>query len=275
MTTRAWDFCMFVEMGPDRIHHGFWKYHDPRHRRHEPGNPFTNAIRDYYVFLDGEIGTLLEIIDDRTAVLVVSDHGAQRMDGSICINDFLIREGWLKLHEPPAQVTRLKDLKVDWPKSKAWGWGGYVSRVFLNVKGREAQGAIESADYERTRDELIALLKTIPDEKGRPLRTRCFKPNEIYSLENIEQAPDLIVYFDDLFWRATEDVGHDSIWSFETEIGPDDAMHAQHGMYILARPGGPRGVRDDAANLIDGGPTILDLLGVPVPADMEGRSLAQ
>ncbi|MBN1917668.1 MAG: alkaline phosphatase family protein [Verrucomicrobia bacterium] len=274
MTTRPWDFFMFVEMGPDRIQHGFWKYHDPQHRLYRPGNPFENAIRDYYVALDREIGTVLDLLDERTAVLVVSDHGAQRMDGSICINDFLIQKNWLTLREPPPKVTRLKNLSVDWPKTKAWGWGGYVSRVFLNVKGREAQGAVEPSEYERTRDELIALFKSIPDDKGRPLRTQCFKPNEIYSLEHIEQAPDLIVYFDDLYWRATEDVGHDSIWSFETEIGPDDAMHAQHGMHILAWPGAKRG-RNDKANLIDGAPTILDLLGVPVPKDMEGRSLAQ
>ncbi len=273
MTTRPWDFCMFVLMGPDRIQHAFWKYHDPKHRRYEAGNPFENSIRDYYVEVDREIGTVLELVDDETAVFVVSDHGAQRMDGSICINDFLIREGLLVLNEPVKGITPLKELDVDWPKTKAWGWGGYVSRVFLNVKGREAQGAVDPADYERTRDELIALFKSIPDDKGRPLNTQCFKPNEIYSLDHIEQAPDLIVYFDDLYWRATEDVGHESIWSFETEIGPDDAMHAQHGMHILTWPGARGGVRDDAANLIDGAPTILDLLGVPIPADMEGRSL--
>ena len=52
-------------------------------------------------------------------------------------------------------------------------------------------------------------------------------------------------------------------------------MHAQHGMHILAWPAAAGGVRDDAANLIDGAPTILDLLGLPIPEDMEGRSLAQ
>jgi len=275
MATRAWDFFMFVEMGPDRIQHGFWKFHDPKHRRYERGHALENAIRDYYVFLDGEIGKMLELIDEETAVLVVSDHGAQRMEGSICINDFLIERGWLTLRERPSGITRLKDLKVDWPRTKAWGWGGYVSRVFLNVKGREAEGAVAPADYERTRDELAALIKAIPDEKGRPLKTQCFKPNEIYSHEHIDRAPDLIVYFDDLYWRATEDVGHDSIWSFETEVGPDDAMHAQHGMYILAYPGARGGVRDDTANLIDGAPTILDLMGVAIPDDMEGRTLVQ
>ncbi len=50
-----WDFFMLVEMGLDRIHHGFWSYMDPEHHKYEPGNPFEQAIRDYYRHLDGEL----------------------------------------------------------------------------------------------------------------------------------------------------------------------------------------------------------------------------
>ena len=74
------------------MHHGFWSYHDPRARLHEPGSPFERVIRDYYLHLDEEIGRLLELLDDDTAVLVVSDHGAQRLDGGFCVNEWLIRE---------------------------------------------------------------------------------------------------------------------------------------------------------------------------------------
>ena len=52
MTTKPWDFFMHVDMGVDRIHHGFWKYFDERHPLYEPGNPYENAIRDYYIHLD-------------------------------------------------------------------------------------------------------------------------------------------------------------------------------------------------------------------------------
>ena len=55
LETRPWQLFAMVEMGVDRIHHGFWKYMDPEHRGHEPGNPFEHAIRDYYVHLDGLI----------------------------------------------------------------------------------------------------------------------------------------------------------------------------------------------------------------------------
>jgi predicted AlkP superfamily phosphohydrolase/phosphomutase len=78
-----------VEMGPDRMHHGFWKFMDPEHRKHEPGNPYESAILDYHRHVDSLIGRLLERADDDTVVFVVSDHGAKRLDGGIRINEWL------------------------------------------------------------------------------------------------------------------------------------------------------------------------------------------
>src|SRR5207244_3368126 len=109
-----------------RIHHGFWKYYDPTHLKYEWGNKYENAIRDYYIYLDGEIGTLLGEVDADTAIMVVSDHGAKKMDGGICVNEWLLREGWLTLAgERPAELQPLEKVKVDWSKTKAWGEGGY------------------------------------------------------------------------------------------------------------------------------------------------------
>ena len=105
LQTKPWDFFMMVEMGTDRIHHGFWKYFDTEHPKHEPGNPFVDAIRDYYKYLDGEIGELLALIGSDASVLIVSDHGAKKMDGGICFNEWLIQHGYLALREYPQQVT--------------------------------------------------------------------------------------------------------------------------------------------------------------------------
>src|SRR5205814_7129310 len=80
-----YDYFMTVGMGVDRIHHAFWKYMDPEHPKHEPGNRFQQAIHDYYVFIDGQIAQLLERVDDDTIVLVVSDHGGKAMVGGLCI----------------------------------------------------------------------------------------------------------------------------------------------------------------------------------------------
>jgi hypothetical protein len=78
------DFAMMVEMGPDRIHHGFWRYMDKNHRLYEAGHKYEHAIHDYYLQLDEEVGRTLEILPDNCEVMIVSDHGAKTMIGGFC-----------------------------------------------------------------------------------------------------------------------------------------------------------------------------------------------
>ena len=270
---KPWDFFIFVEMGVDRIHHGLWKYHDPSHPKYEPGNPYENAIHDYYVYIDQEIGKLLEALDDDTVVLVVSDHGAKKMDGGICINEWLRREGYLVLKEEPREpgLVPFEKLEVDWEKTRAWGAGGYYGRIFLNVQGREPQGVIPAGQYEQFRDELAERIRAIPGPNGEEIGTVVYKPQEIYhTVRNV--APDLIVYFGDLHWRSVGSLGHGDIYTFENDTGPDDANHAQDGLFILYDPRHNYGGREvHGAQLMDIAPTVLKLMGVPIPPDMQGK----
>ncbi len=273
LETRPWQLFAFVEMGTDRIHHGFWKHMDAEHRKHEPGSPYEHAILEYYEHVDGLIGRLLLHADEETLVLVVSDHGAKRLDGGIRVNEWLRREGLLATHTEPDGVCALRDVGVDWPRTTAWGEGGYYARVFLNVQGREPEGTIAPADYEAVRDDLAQRLAAIPDEEGRPLATKVYKPEELYPrVEGV--APDLIVIFGDLLWRSVGTIGgEEGVHTFENDTGPDDANHAQDGLIIASGAGvTARGTLD--AHLLDVAPTVLDLLGLDVPDDMRGRSLA-
>ncbi len=269
-----WDYFMMVEMGIDRIHHAFWDDMDPAHRFYEPGNKFENAIHDYYKEVDREIGELLAFADEGTNVLVVSDHGAKRMDGGICVNEWLMANGYLALAEKPASATPLSKAKIDWSRTKAWGDGGYYARVFLNVAGREPEGTIAPSDYEKVRDELIIGLTTIPDEKGEEIGTRVFRPQELYK-EVRGVAPDLIVYFGSLYWRSVGTVGDGRIHTFENDTGPDGANHAENGIFLFRPAGGgiSGGQRIEGLRITDIAPTILQLFGLPVPQDMEGRAL--
>ncbi|TKJ42285.1 phosphodiesterase [candidate division LCP-89 bacterium B3_LCP] len=271
MDEKPWDFFMFVEMGPDRIHHGMWKYVDPEHPKYEKGNRFEGSILNYYKYLDEEIGTLLGKVGDETLILVVSDHGAKKMDGGINFNDWLIREGYLTVKEMPSEPKSLKNDNIDWSKTSVWGSGGYYGRLFLNVKGREPEGQIDPADYDLFRDELIQKIEALTDPDGNNIGTKVFKPEETYPVVN-GIAPDLIVYFGDLNWRSLGSIGNPTIWSFENDTGPDDANHAQHGLFIKHDPSDPGGGRRyDDAHLMDIAPTVLDHLGVQVPEDFEGK----
>ncbi len=270
---KPWDFFMFVEMGVDRIHHGFWKYHDPEHRLYESGNKYEYAIKEYYQYIDREIAGLLNAIDSDTVVLVVSDHGAKCMEGGFCLNQWLYQEGYLVFKDdvPTDHLVSFEKLQVDWQKTIAWGAGGYYGRLWFNVEGREPQGVIPEKEYENIRTEIAKKLEGIVDPEGKPMDTVCYRPEDIY--RNVRNVPsDLLIYFGNLRWRSVGSLGHNNIYTFENDTGPDDANHAQDGLIIYYDPRNPQGgVRLEGLQLMDVAPTILQLMGIHLPDDQQGK----
>ena len=272
LTEQEWDYFQFVDIGLDRMHHGFWNYFDRQHVRFEPGNPYQNAVPEYYLMLDEHIGSVLKLLDRDTIVMVVSDHGAQRLDGGFAINEWLIREGLLVLHEYPKEPTPFEKLNVDWRKTRVWSEGGYYARVFFNVQGREPEGVVPPQQYEAFQNEMQARLEYLPDPHGGRLSNEVFKPKEIYRhVRNI--APDLIVHLGGLYWRSIGSVGHSRIHLQENDTGPDGCNHAQYGIFILSAANCPLRGEYEGANLLDIAPTLMDLAGFEIPEPMQGRSL--
>jgi predicted AlkP superfamily phosphohydrolase/phosphomutase len=272
LTEKEWDYFHYVDIGLDRVHHGFWDCFDKRHINYRAGNPYEQVIPDYYKWVDEQIGAVLELLDNDTAVLVVSDHGAQRLDGGFVVNEWLMREGLLVLDEQPKELTPFAKLKVNWAKTKVWSEGGYYARVFFNVQGREPQGIIPPSEYESFQEEMKKKFLALTDDKGRPLNSLVFKPKEIYKhVRNV--APDLIVHFGGLYWRSIGSVGHGRLHVQENDTGPDACNHAQFGMFILAAPNLPLRGEFQGAHLLDIAPTLLDLAGYEIPDTMQGRSL--
>lgn len=273
MRTEVPDFLMLVDMGVDRIHHAFWKPMDPRHPQYAPGMAFADAIHDYYVHVDSRVGELLHQCGPDTAVLVVSDHGAQPLMGGLCINEWLIEKGYLTLKDSPSELTPLDQVTVDWEKTIAWGAGGYYARVFLNVKGREPQGTIALKDFREVRSQLIADLQTLTYPDGSPLPVKAHIPGDTYQKVR-GMAPDLVVYFDDLAWRSVGSVGSGSLHVNNNDTGPDDANHAPYGLMIFHDPANPKGEQKiEGAQLYDILPTLLSRYRLEAPNDLRGKVL--
>ncbi len=270
MKTKDWDLFWLVEIGVDRIHHAFWKFCDPAHPKYEKGNKYERAILEYYKHLDGRIGRLMEHVDEDTSILIVSDHGVKPMKGAFAVNDWLIKEGYLVLKSKAEPGTKIGKADIDWEKTKAWAWGGYYSRIYLNVKGREPSGIVEPEDYESLRDELSEKFNGITGPEGETWETRVFKPEEIYERTNGAPA-DLMVYLDNLSWRAAGTLGYGSPYLQENDTGPDDAMHAEDGMFILHRKGLGKTKKD--ISIYDISPTLLHILGGDKD-DLKGEVIA-
>ncbi|MCS1351117.1 alkaline phosphatase family protein [Mechercharimyces sp. CAU 1602] len=273
LQAKEWDFFMMVEMGIDRIHHAFWHLMDSKHVLHEPSQ-YRDAILQYYQYVDQQIGELIASVPGNPMIMVVSDHGAKRMDGGFCINEWLRKEGYLTLKKEPTQLGPLDLSEVDWRRTKAWGYGGYYGRIHLNVKGREPHGLVDASRYERTRNQLIKKLRSLKDDHGARFPVTVFKPDKKYETTN-NIPPDLIAYFGDLYWRSIGLVGGNQIFTHENDVGPDGANHDYEGIFISSWKNNSQ--RVDGGLLLHGlqiadiAPTVLNEFGISPLAGMVGK----
>lgn len=263
------DFLMMVEMGTDRLHHALWTHLDPDHPEHDRSHRLVREVRDYYAFLDAEVGALVRETDEDTAILIVSDHGARRMEGAICVNEWLRRRGWLMLKEAPREPGPLRAELVDWSRTRAWAEGGYYARVFLNVEGREPEGIVPAERLDAEVAALAAELEAMQIEGVDGLSVRAHRPRDLYRAVR-GLAPELLVIFGDLAYRSVSLVGG-SLFEREDDRRPDGANHDWDGVFVAAGRGvGARGELHDLS-IHDVGPTILRLMGVEVPSGWLGR----
>jgi predicted AlkP superfamily phosphohydrolase/phosphomutase len=267
-----WDVFAIHEIGTDRLHHAYTKYFDPNHPGYVAGNKFEHCLLDYYRVVDQGIGRVLAHRDDRTAICVVSDHGSMPMGGCFCVNQWLAEKGYLALGPIASRGTTLESAPIDWSRTQAWGAGGYYARIFFNVRGREKEGIVATADLPRLRARLEADLSMIRTPEGKPFRTRILDPMTTYHQVNGD-PPDLMIYFDDLRWRSAGTLGHPSNFLHENDIGPDDAVHAVEGVFVLSTPTTRGEVELPPQEIIDLTPTLLKLLGEPLPSHLQGSPI--
>ena len=121
-------------------------------------------------------------------------------------------------------------------------------------------------------------LEKLGDEKGKPIGTKVLRPENIYEKVN-GIAPDLIVYFGGLYWRSVGSVGgpNPQVHTFENDSGPDDANHAEEGIFILSKKSrikaGLRGPGEKSGlHLRNVARTILKLQQVDPPPGMGGQA---
>ena len=268
-------FCACVVDGPDRVHHMFWRYIDPKHPAHNgQGDPkLHDAIEQMYVRMDKLVGdTMAACKDDGTVLMVISDHGCASFRRGLDLNCWLEQNGYLKLKPNGRGQKYLAG--VDWSQTKAYCLG--LTGAWLNIRGREAQGIVEPEDAPALRAELATKLAELKDEDtGEPAINRVFEASKIYNGPYTGEAPDLIVGYNDGYrvsWEAaigqpSDRVFHDNVkaWSGDHCIDPGLVP----GVMFCNRK-----IKSDKPHITDLGPTVLDMFGLKVPTYMDGKPLA-
>jgi hypothetical protein len=268
--------CVAVFDGTDRLQHMFWRDIDPTHpaRAEHPVPEGRNAIEDLYKSMDALVGrTMAKCQRDDNLLMVISDHGFNGFRRGLDLNRWLEENGYLTLHERRRDEEFLAG--VDWSRTRAFALG--LSGLFINVRGKYAQGIVEAGrETDQLCDEIAPKLTALLDpQTGGSAIKRTYVTSKVYQGPYKGNAPDLIpgyqrgyrVSWETAIGRTTESVFHDNTkaWSGDHCIDPSLIP----GVLFCNRP-----VEAEKPRLMDLGPTIMRLFGVPVPEHMDGKALA-
>lgn len=255
LDTQPWELFLGVIMETDRLHHFLFE-------AMEQGDPvYAPAFFDVYRRIDAFIGEVRRRLDDDTALILLSDHGFCSIRREVYYNRWLYDAGYLRFRQTPP-----KDLADLSPESLAYCLD--PGRIFINLKGREKEGRVAPGEeYERLRDRLAAEAEALRDpDTGARLVQRAYRREELYQGPLLARAADLIL---------APVNGYDpkgALWK-EHLTYKDPTMAGMHTydnafLYVSGED-----LAEGTARLYDVLPTILTLLGIPTPTDVDGHSL--
>lgn len=183
------------------------------------------------------------------------------MKGAFCVNQWLEKEGYLVFKKKPEKGQGIRNAEVNWKKTKAWGWGGYYSRIFFNVKGREKEGIIKPKNLPHEIEKLKEKINNLTGPEGEKWETAAYTPQELY--ENPKgKLSDLMVYWDNLSWRAAGTVGHESMYLLENDTGPDDGVHDWDGIFLTWKKGEKLNIENKVSGLSDIFKVVMSYLSI-------------
>jgi len=290
----------------DTIQHYFWKYmenDDPK---------YGKVIEDFWKLIDTGIKSLMnKFCDERTYVILMSDHGFTKLEGTFNIVRWLIKKKYLILKSNKLNllnilfslgvssdrlisiITKLKiypllnaiipynlqkrlysliptekggvkaarlESLIDWKKSKVISIRG----IYIN------KDIICNKNYEKFRSKLINEMKNIRSPKGDKLFNAVYRKEEIYSGEYLNHAPDILTLINDNYEIVY------SLSEREWDLNPEwSGDHKLSGIFCISGPAIRKNVRIQGATIYDLAPTILHILGIPIPKDMDGRVLKE
>lgn len=174
-----WKIFMFVFTGTDRLMHFLWSaYEDESH-------PYHKSFLEYFRNVDETIGEIATRIDDNDLLVLISDHGFEKLDKEVYVNYFLERKGFLKLKDSCEQGI----IPVD-TSTKAFALD--PARVYVNLKDKYPCGSVDTQDKEKILRDLEELFNTWEIEDKKVIKC-IHRKEQVYAGPFMDRAPDLVL----------------------------------------------------------------------------------
>jgi predicted AlkP superfamily phosphohydrolase/phosphomutase len=253
----------------DRVNHMYWRYIEDGHPAAADDPTYADAIEKQYMRNDGIVGRVLDKINHDDVLFVLSDHGCTSFRRGVNLNAWLLKEGYLALKDG-ADPTEQWLQSVDWSRTQAYAVG--LVGIFLNIRGREAQGIVEPGEEANAVKRRIAanLQGLVDDETGDVAINEAFDTDTLYRGPYKGNAPDLLMGYNH---------GYRISWDCASGVvaGPvfEDNVKAWSGDHIVDPRLVPgillcnHEVTSDDPHIVDLAPTVLTLFGVRPAAHMD------
>ena len=160
--------------------------------------------------------------------------------------------------------------RIDWSKTKAYSVG-MAGGILINARDGDPHGIVPPEEYEALRDRIAGMLLDLKGPGGENLHTRVIKKENAYSGKYTSVAPDLMFSLDDYHFTQRANLSAGKIWSEP----PTSGWHSMYGTFMACGPDIKNGVKLSDVSIYDFAPTVLHLLGLPVPSDADGRVLVE
>lgn len=256
--------------------HMLWRLIDQKHPEYDASlaAEYGSALPEFYQQVDQVLGEVLQHADDRTTVMVLSDHGFAPYNRSFNLNTWLLKHGYITLKAEPNPGQSEAFANVDWSHTRAYGLG--LNGLYLNLRGREREGIVESGAQAE------ALLKQIREElldvrdpqNNLQAITRIDLAGEVYQGPYAHQGPDLIVGYNRGYRAGWQTI----LGNFPADVFEDNSnpWSGDHCMDYTLVPGvllSNRPIHIASPSLTDIAPTIFAEFGIPTPGSMMGHSV--
>ena len=270
----------------DRVAHVMWRFLDPEHPMYDERKAaaFGPSVERNYRQMDEIVGDALAELGPDDLLLVCSDHGFSSWRRSVNYNTWLVEHGYLVLKGGEEKMADLEQLfgqgefwpNVDWSRTRAYSMG--LGEIYVNLKGREAQGTVEPGEeYEALRKEIRAGLMALVDEAtGRRPVENVYTREEAYASFDPDVIPDLFVGNAEGYrvsWQASLGVVTPELYEDNSQVWSGDHCSVDPdvvpGILLSSRPlrTTPR------PNMADVPATIYKALGLTPPEPLDGEPL--